>query len=408
MQRSGVTRLVLAYIALLLSCEARKQPAQGEASTEAANGTEVTGKGSAGAASAGMATSGSGSAAVAAAGSGAPAWRGSEGAGGAGKGAVAAGGDAEKAATVPLSQAMIAAAARLGVEPIEELFPVRYERNETLPDKMQRRIRFQLRTVAKAPIALRDIIHVPHEDGSAEMFALYEYSAYEECVRGYPTRQEARAACLGDGIGNNRLRLNRGCVVLGVVYATFASPGPKDPSDAGGALTVASAPLPGTLCIMGEHKHTFVADVDQDGALELYADFTTGERWGGEIRSPGAEPTYYANEQREVVIFSGGKRAGPPLMLRYSEEHMYAGNSAPQDDLIMLHDLDGDGHLDLIAIEPCSDAQQCDPEHRERTIYLYDRKLDRWVKGVPPEGAAAAAGVGSAQPATATKHDPAP
>jgi hypothetical protein len=399
-----VVWIALAHVTVLLSCEAGKQPGQGGSPAEATKAAKDIDKASAGKAAgapaaAGAATGGSGSAVGAAPGPG----------GAAISTAPAAAGTAAET-TVALSNPVIEAAARVSVRPIEELFPDRHERNETLPDKMQRRIRFRLGTVAKAPIALRDIIHVPHDDGSAEVFALYEYSAYEECVRGYPTRQAGREPCLGNSIDNNRLRLNRGCVVLGVVHAAFAAPGPNDPSDAGGALTVASAPLPGTLCMVGEHKHTFVADIDHDGALELYADFTTTEQWGGERRSPGAEPTYYTNGQREVVIFSGGKTAAPPLMLRFSEGHMSAGNTAPEEDLVMLHDLDGDGHLDVIALEPCSpEAGPCDPEHRERTVYLFDARLDRWIKGARPKAAAAAAaGRDSPQPAAAAKRDPAP
>jgi hypothetical protein len=128
-----------------------------------------------------------------------------------------------------------AASARPGGESLEQLFPARAQPADApVGEKLQRRIRFALRSVAKAPIALRDLISVPREDGGAEIFGLYQYSAYEECVRGHPSREEARTKCLGTRDDwDNLLRNNRACMRYGLLYARLAAAGPDaaDPED---------------------------------------------------------------------------------------------------------------------------------------------------------------------------------
>jgi hypothetical protein len=108
------------------------------------------------------------------------------------------------APTAPLAMEKLAAAQGEGddegqesdVFAIAAAFPDRLLPAEKFSEKMAKRIRYKLRDVTKAPIALRHFIQAPNPDGSLDVFAIYEYGELEGCVRGYPTRKEGRVACL--------------------------------------------------------------------------------------------------------------------------------------------------------------------------------------------------------------------
>lgn len=275
-----------------------------------------------------------------------------------------------------------------GAEPqdIAALFPDRVERAEpsAVADKLQRRIRHALRSVAKAPIALRDLISVPRDDGSTEIFGLYQFSAYEECVHGYATREEARAKCLGTRNDiDNTLRNNRACLRFGVLHARVGAPKPTADPDAGGSLTVSSQPWPHLFCQIQEYRYFFVADVDQDGALELFALLTTAEEVMIEARSEMETDHLATSTLGNIAIFSAGKKNDHQGFFAFSsadEEPQMMGKRtiAPDEQLYELHDLNRDGRLDLLRIDVCNDGSCREWEQRERAVFLYDRGTDSW------------------------------
>jgi len=303
----------------------------------------------------------------------------------AGPAAVAAPGRAIAAKPAPKVEAQVARTDK--ADPIESLFPKRHAVSDTLSDKMRRRIRFRLNDVAKVPIALHDIIPIPNPDGSLEVFALYEYSAYEQCVLGYATRTEGREHCLDAPAYYNDegkpVRLNRDCKVFGAVYARFAAPNEGTAPETGGELTVSSIPLPKSECEILKIHHMFVDDVDGDGKQELYLDLATARELPPEFRGSGGP----LHSKRYLYVLSAESALEIQLSLLLSE--IITKNEPNPEPLILLFDLDHDGHLDVVQIAACWEGvysrEPCPMDVRTRTQYLYDQKLDQWI----PQGSAA-------------------
>lgn len=267
-------------------------------------------------------------------------------------------------------------------DPIAALFPVKYTPSETLPDKMRRRIRFRLRDKSQAAIALHDIIDIPKPDGSREVFALYEYSVYEDCVHGYATRKEGREHCLAE---MGTIPIGRDGVAMGAVRAHFGPPDATTPADAGGELTVWSMAFKDGLCFAYPYHHLFVADVDGDDKLEMYVDITTAcyQVHVGEARSP-----LPGESRRHLYVFSGDT-ADTSLSLELVIQHFDGGYRAwPLDEeLIALLDINHDGHLDVIQTKPCfkeGGREPCDWEPREKVAYVYDVDDDMWRERSAP------------------------
>ena len=268
-------------------------------------------------------------------------------------------------------------------DPIAALFPVKYTPSETLPDKMRRRIRFRLRDKSQAAIALHHIIDIPKPDGSREVFALYEYSVYEDCVHGYATRKEGREHCLPEP---GTIPINRAGVALGAVRALFGPPDATTPADTGGSLTIWSMAFKDGLCDVDQYNHLFVADVDNDDKLEMYADITTQcyQVHIGEARSP-----LPWESRRHLYVFPGDT-ADTALALELVNQNNDGGSYSGRplvEELIALLDINRDGHLDLIQTKPCfkeGSREPCDWEPREKVAYVYDVDDDMWRERSAP------------------------
>ncbi len=325
------------------------------------------------------------------------------------------------------------------IDPIASLFQVTYTPGETLPDKLRRRIRNQLKDKSPAPIALHHIIDIPKPDGGREVFALYEYSAYEDCMHGYADRKEGRDHCLGelvsvyDGPGDQteeqqrrngkryrykQIRLNRACVALGAVRAVFGPPGPGETVDTGGSLAITSFAFTDALCEVRSYNHVLVADVDGDKKLEMYVDITTAKEELGDVRGPQADsvPAKKYNSRRYLYVLSGDDVSNAELALDLGS-HTAVIDLAPEE-LVELRDLDHDGHLDVIQTKLCFmfpmgaiDGAPCDDsEPREKIAHVYDAEKDAYKEGVAMEapGQAGAEAAPSPAPGKAPAPETAP
>ncbi|MBK7538003.1 MAG: hypothetical protein IPI49_22050 [Myxococcales bacterium] len=254
---------------------------------------------------------------------------------------------------------------------------------EALPDKMNRRIRFRLRALSKAPIALRSIQYLPQEDGSAEVIAMYETSLYEECVREFASRIEGRKSCL------SRDRV-RGCVRSGVVWAHFAAPGPATPVEQGGSLTLQTSPLERELCTI-KSETLQVADLDGDGKLELELNVVSANEPPSDSRG-----MYSHDYAWSYYLFPSDLSPEQSLSIEVeSWEVMNGVDGFAFEPLLELRDVDHDGRRDLVQYTP-RDLRECkddntpeSPEegapnpcalvNRAVEIYLYDVSADRWI-----------------------------
>jgi hypothetical protein len=311
-------------------------------------------------------------------------------------------------------------------DPIASLFRRRYTPDESLPDRMRRRIRYHLRSKTKAPIALHHITYVPQAGSGGDVFAIYEYSAYEDCVLGYADRKEGREKCTGEQVAisdldhretnaigqeqylDKQVYLNHECVVLGVVRAHFEPPGPDVPADAGGAVTISSAKLDG-LCEAHSYNRLFVADLDGDERLELYLDVTTSEEKLN--RSPGVrsepESTSIGHHfDRHLYLFAGDGSSDFALSLGLGD---WEDLDLQPQELVELRDLNRDRRLDVIQWELCiivrssgvaSSDRSCGGKPRRKTEYMYDAARDAWISTQEVSGSAKQPAAGSAkQPA---------
>jgi hypothetical protein len=287
---------------------------------------------------------------------------------------------------------------------LEAAFPERRVPTEKLSDKMAKRLRYKLRDVTKAPIALRHFIQVPNPDGSLEVFAIYEYGVLESCVRGYPTRKQGRAACFAKGLSSD-------CVKLGAVRAHFGAPKEGTSMETSGALTVAAMELQGTNCSADEEL-VFVDDVDRDGKLEMLIDLTTSDVSGVQSREPA-----YWEYRRQLAVF-GGDEGRDPFQLWVDVWDTAEPADVPLSPLasdLEMGDFNHDGHLDFLRSEsPECDLRDeqnihldgakldakiawCAKQPRIQSVFLYDLKNDQWEAS---EALSAARTAKAAVPAT--------
>jgi hypothetical protein len=321
------------------------------------------------------------------------------------------------------------------VDPIASRFRRHYLPDESLAERMRRRIRYQLRGQTKAPIALPQIIRIPQANGASDVFAVYQYSVYEDCVLGAGDRAEARKKCgnpppdvldedrfaLDPYNGRNRSvepeDLNRACVTLGVVRAHFEPPAPGVPDDAGGTLTIQSRKLAETLCEVYRYDHFFVADLDGDERPELYIDITTAQETVYEFEPPRSGQFYRSvahHFEQHLYVYDGDDADGMALSIALGGwEH----GKMDHDELIELRDVNQDRRLDIIQKDICisvslsKGTELCDGKPRRQAVYRYDAEKDEWtpMKAAqnPVNGSAQAPANGSAQPPSNGSSEPA-
>jgi len=303
-------------------------------------------------------------------------------------------------------------------DPIASLFRRRYTPDDSLSERMRRRIRYHLRDKTKAPIALHHITYVPQAGSGGDVFAIYEYSVYEDCVLGYADRKEGRESCTRESVAisdrsrrevnaigqeryaDEQVQLNKDCVARGLVRAHFEPPGPDVPADAGGAVTVWSAKLDG-LCEVHNYKHLFVADLDGDERLEMYLDLTTSEE--NLHTEPGirSEPEFTSighRFERHLYLFAGDDSNGFALSAEIGEA---MDSDLLSEELVELRDLNHDRRLDVIQRELCfsweASDQSCNGRPRRKTEYLYDAQTDTWIRREDAGAGAKAPANGSAK-----------
>ena len=290
------------------------------------------------------------------------------------------------------------AAARGEAVSFAEAFPQRLRPTEKLSDKMAKRIRYALRAVTKAPIALRHFIQVPNPDGSLDVFAIYEYAGLESCIRGHATRKEGSIAC-------RRQADETDCVKLGAVRAHFGVPKEGTSMETSGALSVGSTQFEGVNCA-ADQELVFVDDVDRDGKLEMMIDLTTTDVSGVENRAAA-----YWEYRRELVVFTG-ERGRDPFQLYVDSWDTSEPSDVPPSPLaseIKMGDFNRDGHLDFLHSESpdCTlederhnrlyDAERdakiawCEKQPRVESVFLYDLQADQWAEPKKAEAGAAKA-----------------
>jgi hypothetical protein len=265
---------------------------------------------------------------------------------------------------------------------LTDAFPERRLPGEKLSDKMIKRIRYKLRDVTKAPIALRHFIQVPNPDGSLEVFAIYEYGELESCLRGYATRKEGREPC-------RRQVSSTECVKLGAVRSHFGAPKAGASMDTSGTLTVWSMAFENTNC-SSDKEIAFVDDVDRDGKLEMLIDLTTSYTAGGD-RSP-----YEHGYLRTLYVFPGAEGSEPFDLNVDSTVGSYG--AFPPEFLgsdVAMGDFNRDGHMDFLhdlgpqcpelddefadrGEEWDAKEEACKRKPRPQAVYLYDLKSDQW------------------------------
>lgn len=297
----------------------------------------------------------------------------------------ASGGEAAKAAATEAAKA-----ASQAVAPVPAKVP-------PVPELLQKRIRYQLRDVSPAPLALREAQLVSAADGSAEVVGFYEFSVYEDCVkREGGSRKAAREKCLPeletiydyntpDGEREERqVRLNRECKRYGLFYARVGAA--LDPAK--GSLVVAHVALPEEDCELSSAELA-LSDHDLDGRRELVAEM----RLGREVIEDQRRGTSVADdEHRYLRVLEVGAELRPQFELVVDAQ-------GPGAEVTWV-DLDRDERVDLVHKVGChpgmgmseEEERQCDDEVRERVWYRYDRELDTWLdderKQAPEAGGA--------------------
>lgn len=251
-------------------------------------------------------------------------------------------------------------------------------------EPLQRRIRYQLRELSPAPIALREARWFPAKDGSAEVVGFYEFSAYEDCVKkSGGSRAEAREHCLPEvetvslgmyeGAEIKKVRLNRHCMRYGLVYARVAAASEPDK----GKLEILHKPLPEEDCELVTLHEVRLGDFDLDGRRELVVDMVFGreafgdQRSGNEVVDKATQRQLWvlepAQELREqLVLLVGPRRVGSNADVKWVDL-----NADKRPDLVQVVDCDGRGGASGY-------DEHCDAPLRERLWYLYDRELDEW------------------------------
>ncbi len=288
-------------------------------------------------------------------------------------------------------------------DPIASRVAQVYAPGESLPEPLRKRLRAVLKDRSRSPIALHHVIDLPRPDGSHEVFALYEYAVYEDCVARYPDRETGREHCAGhfervfdhvDTINDKEVvryrkaPINRDCLALGAVHAVLGPPGTR-PADALVELTATD--LPDLRCHPVAYQRVAAADVDGDHQLELYIDVTTMDDWVGSFRdSFGTVSALRSDWDRRLFILAGTDVRNAELAVRVDQVRGH-GDLVPEE-LVELRDVDGDGHLDVIVTEmrymhSASDGigEPLELEGRNRTVYRYDPGpgMDVYREGIP-------------------------
>lgn len=261
-----------------------------------------------------------------------------------------------------------------------------------LPESLERRIRYQLRDLSPAPIALRYATLFPGKRGGAEVLGLYEYSMYEDCVkRDGGSRAEARLRCfsdmevLTDGLFSTHApRMNRHCKRLGLFYARIGAA----PELAKGALEVAHLPFTEEDCDLVEVAELAIDDRDGDGRAELVAEVVLGHEAPGDLRYEDK-----AIDQAVVrVLWVAEAEREAALGLRLQLELRAGKNRIDYNAELAWADLNSDGRKDLVQVVDCNARagagahdDTCEIYMRKRIWYLYDRELDEWRELGPDE-----------------------
>lgn len=272
--------------------------------------------------------------------------------------------------------------------------PTVLEGGQPVPDALARRIRYQLRELSPAPIALREAALLPSKGGGAEVVGFAEYSVYEDCVRNVGgSRKDARDQCLPEitEVGypyenseTKRVRLNRNCNRYALFYAKVAAA----PDLAKGALTVEHELLGEEDCELIDLKDVRLGDLDRDGRRELAIDMVFGMEAQGDTRS--GDDLIDKATQRYAWVFEVKPAWRVQLELPIGVRRVSANAEAHWVDL------NGDRRLDLVQVVDCDGRggggghnEECDEPLRERIWYLYDRELDTWRNPyAPPQDAA--------------------
>jgi len=228
-------------------------------------------------------------------------------------------------------------------DPIASCVAQAYAPSESLPEPLRKRLRAALKDRSRSPIALHHVIDLPRPDGSHEVFALYEYAVYEDCVARYPDRETGREHCAGhfervfdhvDTINDKELvryrkaPINRNCLALGAVHAVLGPPGTR-PADA--LVEFTATDLPDLRCHPVAYQRVVAADVDGDHQLELYIDVTTMDDWVGSFRdSFGTVSALRSDWDRRLFILAGTDVRNAKLAVRVDQ--VRARRSAPRRD----------------------------------------------------------------------------
>jgi len=322
-------------------------------------------------------------------------------------------------------------------DPIATAVKVAYAPSESLPDKLRKRIAVALKDKSRAPIALHHVIDIVLPDGGREVFALYEYGTYEDCLAEYPDRKTGRDHCVGervlvwdsgapgDKVRYKNVRINRDCLALGAVHAVFPPPPPNATADSYPAPQVISAPFSELRCHLVGIQRVLAADLDGDHQLELYVDITSASEQLGSVRDMGMSslPVRRTAWQRRLYILSGPYIPRYKLAVELGEITGW-GELVPEE-LVALRDVDGDGHLDVVRTELAychgtasgGIGEPCEPvENRRQDVNFYDPDADTYKDGISmfelekarqakAEAAAAAAAAEAAAAARITPED---
>ncbi len=282
-------------------------------------------------------------------------------------------------------------------------------RDELLSEKMERRLRSQLRRTHGATVLLASKLVVPEPDGGVTVFGLYHYSLLQACVTAGGGTKDARADCIASAVDERGLYGDYApgdvdCTQHGLVRARFGAPPTKTPLYGGALSVIATRSLSGG-CTIREVLDFSLRDVDADGAPELelsymaatpepyargggtYAEFDHQRGWYREDLSPQTELVqsvwveddsawgYVESSRVELVDVGGDGRVD--LRLSSISAKYDAEGSLPQE---CYPKLDGTP----VDAKRCSDALG-DEEYEhvggatlETSVAHYDVETDQW------------------------------
>jgi hypothetical protein len=252
----------------------------------------------------------------------------------------------------------------------------------SLPEKLGRRIRNELRQKLGARVALPGVLHVPTPDGGGLVYAVYEMSRFEACVG----RGKARESC------RDEVQMGDACTDRGLVRATYGPTPPGVPADRGGVLTL-SEPRPlGGLCMLSSVLEVWRGDADGDGQAEVRVDLVTSTP-AREMRSGQRNDEY----RRDVRVFREDLQ--PEIEIELATWIDGVIPDATMDSTagrITWHDENGDGHADVVVetlsysphcnspddtgwvdgrSDTCNEGERYEPERR---VLLFDPSKDEW------------------------------